>query len=82
MRACVVQGSQQIWITALWYWGDSLNNTKIKTPPWWIVLVRELWHTVNIGNERTRVSHGVLCPHAVISNLTKLMKHLEAPVVF
>ena len=41
LRACVVQGSQQIWVTALWYWGDSLNGTTGKPPPWWIVLI--LW---------------------------------------
>ncbi|KAF2120385.1 alpha-1,3-glucan synthase [Lophiotrema nucula] len=25
-RACAVQGSQQIWVTALWYWGAYLSN--------------------------------------------------------
>lgn len=40
MRACVVQGSQQIWVAALWYWGNSLNGAKLGTiPPWWIVLI-------------------------------------------
>ncbi|BEJ00050.1 hypothetical protein CcaverHIS631_0410920 [Cutaneotrichosporon cavernicola] len=27
MRACVVQGLQQIWVSALWYWGFTLNGT-------------------------------------------------------
>lgn len=40
LRACVVQGSQQIWVTALWYWGNTLNGTKDDVlPPWWIVLI-------------------------------------------
>lgn len=41
MRACVVQGSQQIWVAALWYWGNSLNGTTGSPPPWWIILI--LW---------------------------------------
>ncbi|TDL24794.1 glycoside hydrolase family 13/glycosyltransferase family 5 protein [Rickenella mellea] len=41
MRACVVQGSQQIWVTVLWYWGDSLNGLVARVPPFWIVLI--LW---------------------------------------
>jgi len=42
MRACIVQGSQQIWVTALWYWGASLNGAVPGTKtPWWIVLI--LW---------------------------------------
>lgn len=40
MRACVVQGSQQIWVAALWYWGNSLNGaTGSSIAPWWIVTV-------------------------------------------
>ncbi|THG99779.1 hypothetical protein EW026_g2645 [Hermanssonia centrifuga] len=40
MRACVVQGSQQIWVAALWYWGNELNGAAANSnPPWWIVLV-------------------------------------------
>lgn len=27
MRACVVQGLQQIWVSALWYWGYTLSGT-------------------------------------------------------
>lgn len=27
MRACIVQGLQQIWVSALWYWGFTLNGT-------------------------------------------------------
>ena len=27
MRACIVQGLQQIWVSALWYWGYTLNGT-------------------------------------------------------
>ncbi|KAG8878121.1 Cell wall alpha-1,3-glucan synthase ags1 [Tulasnella sp. 331] len=42
MRACIVQGSQQIWVAALWYWGSELNGAKAgSAPPWWIVLI--LW---------------------------------------
>jgi hypothetical protein len=37
-----VQGSQQIWVAALWYWGNSLNGKTVDyIPPWWIVLF--LW---------------------------------------
>jgi len=40
LRACVVQGSQQIWVAALWYWGFQLQDAKDDTlPPWWIVLI-------------------------------------------
>jgi len=40
MRACLVQGSQQIWVAALWYWGYSLNGRPDGyIPPWYIVLV-------------------------------------------
>jgi len=40
LRACIVQGSQQIWVAALWYWGDRLNNTQPgQTAPRWIVFV-------------------------------------------
>ncbi len=42
LRACVVQGSQQIWVAALWYWGYTLNGRPDGyVPPWWIVLI--LW---------------------------------------
>jgi len=40
MRACTVQGSQQIWVAALWYWGNSLNgHSDAFIPPWWICLI-------------------------------------------
>ncbi|KZT26358.1 glycosyltransferase family 5 protein [Neolentinus lepideus HHB14362 ss-1] len=40
MRACIVQGSQQIWVAALWYWGSTLDDaTTDSIPPWWIVLI-------------------------------------------
>uniref|UniRef100_A0A0W0GDS6 alpha-1,3-glucan synthase n=1 Tax=Moniliophthora roreri TaxID=221103 RepID=A0A0W0GDS6_MONRR len=40
LRACVVQGSQQVWVAALWYWGYHLNGQKEDyTPPWWTVLI-------------------------------------------
>lgn len=40
MRAVVVQGSQQIWVAALWYWGNSLNGAALDTiPPWWITTI-------------------------------------------
>ncbi|GJJ12099.1 hypothetical protein Clacol_006340 [Clathrus columnatus] len=42
LRACIVQGSQQIWVTALWYWGNQLNGaTPNSSPPTWVVLI--LW---------------------------------------
>lgn len=42
LRACVVQGSQQIWIAALWFWGSRLNSAQPgQVAPWWIVFV--LW---------------------------------------
>ena len=40
MRACIVQGSQQIWVAALWYWGHELNGASSATVgPWWITLI-------------------------------------------
>ncbi|KAG8847333.1 Cell wall alpha-1,3-glucan synthase ags1 [Serendipita sp. 411] len=42
MRACIVQGSQQIWVTALWYWGHRLNGALPGSKaPWWVVIM--LW---------------------------------------
>lgn len=42
LRATIVQGSQQLWVAALWYWGDRLNaRVPGKTAPWWIVII--LW---------------------------------------
>ncbi|KAF8334274.1 modular protein with glycoside hydrolase family 13 and glycosyltransferase family 5 domains [Cantharellus anzutake] len=42
LRACIVQGSQQLWVAALWYWGNSLNAAPADyRPPWWIVCI--LW---------------------------------------
>ncbi|KAI8457791.1 hypothetical protein BY996DRAFT_4577963 [Phakopsora pachyrhizi] len=39
-RACVVQGTQQIWVAALWYWGFKLQGTNptdtSSVPPAWI----------------------------------------------
>jgi alpha-1,3-glucan synthase len=38
LRACVVQGSQQIWVAALWYWGYNLaGRPDSYIPPWYIV---------------------------------------------
>jgi alpha-1,3-glucan synthase len=40
LRACIVQGSQQIWVAALWYWGFQLQNASVGSlAPWWIVLI-------------------------------------------
>ncbi|CDO74608.1 Glycoside Hydrolase Family 13 / Glycosyltransferase Family 5 protein [Trametes cinnabarina] len=40
MRACIVQGSQQVWVAALWYWGYNLDNVSLNNlAPWWIVLI-------------------------------------------
>ncbi|KAF9069108.1 modular protein with glycoside hydrolase family 13 and glycosyltransferase family 5 domains [Rhodocollybia butyracea] len=40
LRACIVQGSQQVWVAALWYWGFKLNTESANyTPPWWICVV-------------------------------------------
>ncbi|CUA76935.1 alpha-1,3-glucan synthase [Rhizoctonia solani] len=42
MRACIVQGSQQIWVAALWYWGYRLNGSDPNVkPPWWTICI--LW---------------------------------------
>ncbi|KAH7926306.1 glycoside hydrolase family 13/glycosyltransferase family 5 protein [Leucogyrophana mollusca] len=42
LRACIVQGSQQVWVAALWYWGSTLNSASPgHKSPWWIVLI--LW---------------------------------------
>lgn len=39
-RACVVQGTQQLWVAALWYWGFKLQGTDPtdtgSVPPAWI----------------------------------------------
>jgi alpha-1,3-glucan synthase len=40
LRACIVQGSQQIWVAVLWYWGYKLNTESANyTPPWWICVI-------------------------------------------
>jgi alpha-1,3-glucan synthase len=40
LRACIVQGSQQIWIAALWFWGDQLNTVERgKLTGQWIVAI-------------------------------------------
>jgi len=44
LRACIVQGSQQIWVAALWYWGDRLNSA----PPGSILAM----FSVGIGTPR------------------------------
>ncbi|KAF9242130.1 glycoside hydrolase family 13/glycosyltransferase family 5 protein [Melanogaster broomeanus] len=42
LRACIVQGSQQIWVAAMWYWGSTLNGAQpTNTSPWWIICI--LW---------------------------------------
>ncbi|KAF8306355.1 glycoside hydrolase family 13 and glycosyltransferase family 5 protein [Clavulina sp. PMI_390] len=42
LRACIVQGAQQLWVAALWYWGYTLNDAPSGyVPPWWIVCI--LW---------------------------------------
>ncbi|KAF9052983.1 modular protein with glycoside hydrolase family 13 and glycosyltransferase family 5 domains [Panaeolus papilionaceus] len=40
LRACIVQGSQQIWVAALWYWGYTLNGRADGyITPWWICVI-------------------------------------------
>ena len=40
LRACIVQGSQQVWVAALWYWGYNLDSVSADNlAPWWIVLI-------------------------------------------
>jgi alpha-1,3-glucan synthase len=40
LRACLVQGSQQLWVAALWYWGHKLDNiTAAQAAPWWIICI-------------------------------------------
>ncbi|KAF8758339.1 glycoside hydrolase family 13 [Rhizoctonia solani] len=42
MRACIVQGSQQVWVAALWYWGYRLTGAEPNVrPPWWTICI--LW---------------------------------------
>ncbi|KIJ68914.1 glycosyltransferase family 5 protein [Hydnomerulius pinastri MD-312] len=42
LRACIVQGSQQVWVAALWYWGSTLNSAQPgNSTPWWVVCI--LW---------------------------------------
>jgi alpha-1,3-glucan synthase len=38
LRACIVQGSQQVWVAALWFWGYNLGQADMATP-WWIVCI-------------------------------------------
>ena len=38
LRACIVQGTQQVWVAGLWYWGDKLKGAQPDNiTPWWIV---------------------------------------------
>ncbi|KAI0035090.1 glycoside hydrolase family 13 and glycosyltransferase family 5 protein [Vararia minispora EC-137] len=38
LRACIVQGTQQVWVAALFFWGYKLNSSAGSTaPPWWVV---------------------------------------------
>jgi len=38
LRACIVQGTQQVWVAGLWYWGDRLKGAQPDNiTPWWIV---------------------------------------------
>ena len=40
LRACIVRGSQQVWVAALWYWGYRLDGVgSDNLAPWWIVLI-------------------------------------------
>jgi len=40
MRACLVQGSQQVWVAALWYWGYQLDGVSAGyLMPWWVALI-------------------------------------------
>ncbi|KAF9642185.1 hypothetical protein BDM02DRAFT_3245230 [Thelephora ganbajun] len=32
LHACIIQGSQQIWVAALWCWGDYHHQTSLKVP--------------------------------------------------
>ncbi|KAF5383371.1 hypothetical protein D9757_008431 [Collybiopsis confluens] len=39
-RACIVQGSQQVWVAALWYWGFTLNDhSPSYVAPWWLTII-------------------------------------------
>ena len=39
LRACIVQGTQQVWVAALWFWGDKLKGAQAgNITPWWIVV--------------------------------------------
>jgi hypothetical protein len=40
LRACVVQGTQQVWVAALFFWGYKLSGSAGNlVPPWWVALV-------------------------------------------
>ncbi|VDB82993.1 unnamed protein product [Peniophora sp. CBMAI 1063] len=39
LRAVIVQGTQQVWIAALYYWGYKLGTGASESVPWWIVVV-------------------------------------------
>ncbi|KAF7323001.1 Modular protein with glycoside hydrolase family 13 and glycosyltransferase family 5 domains [Mycena chlorophos] len=40
LRACIVQGSQQVWVAALWFWGYTLDGVSDSyVPPWWICVI-------------------------------------------
>ena len=40
LRACIVQGSQQIWVAALWYWGHNLaGKDDAYRAPWWVACI-------------------------------------------
>ena len=39
LRTCIVRGTQQVWVAALWYWGDKLKGAQARNiTPWWIVI--------------------------------------------
>ncbi|KIK56034.1 hypothetical protein GYMLUDRAFT_47472, partial [Collybiopsis luxurians FD-317 M1] len=39
-RACIVQGSQQVWVAVLWHWGYTLNNQPPSyVAPWWLAAI-------------------------------------------
>ncbi|KAK7462698.1 hypothetical protein VKT23_007286 [Stygiomarasmius scandens] len=41
LRACIIQGSQQLWVAALWYWGHQWSRQKDTyiTPRWICIIV-------------------------------------------
>jgi alpha-1,3-glucan synthase len=43
LRACIVQGLQQVWVSALWYWGSTLAGKDPKTYVTPVYIIYAVW---------------------------------------